>query len=929
MAHLKCSLAVLLMCALCFCDLLAGSIGGTVFEDPNRNGLRDPDEEPIEGLQIVLLGGEGKILRTTFTNASGRYLFAALPDGQYVISMLPQKRLRASLPNRGADPPPIPNFPFGRPRYSNMANLVQNLIDAAIAGHDFRHVALGDSIAFGFNLCGSLFGENGYIEPTTDRLRQATAGGVITDKQAIPGHETADLLIPGLGPDDYLHFNDVFYAIDQAAPLVSISIGGNDLLGAEDGGDPDIVAALLIMRRNLQEILSGLTTGLPASDIELNTIYDNLQGTDPQHNVWTPIVNQVLRELVWGQERRASVGEIYPEYAHEENSRILGQTGLICEASGYDGIHPTNEGYDVHEEKLWQSFAGVTLNGNDRLDLDMGFLRRRRRPVASAYQDITGNTSNPKAALSIDGIGALIPSSNAEFRLQGFIPRVHTPARSSQSLLAGELAQAVLKIRYRTVGAPVDDYYVFEASVDGAFRHPGSTPSTWNTKIPLVGSSGNNGAERLVFPDQPEYRVVAAPLYLGAPTDGAPTLTWEDLKTLSVRVITHAVGAPDPYQVEWDGAWVEAYTMAPRQSMTGDRSWQELALADRHAALRRTMAHDPTKALELIRSFLAAGGPCDSEMIEALGEAGTPEDADLLRSALASADGMTRAHALRSTVRLLGAEAERDCLRAALDRDPAVRLTAARALCQLAAAAQADLFPRLAADVDPIVRCAALKSVRDQAAVSEHQLLQLLADPNDRVRVQAASLLLEQGSPAAVSVLVPALANPATRAAARSVLLGAADAMQRELLEALGLSAAKEQLATILGQCRQPSPELMAALRALLASPQSTLQIAAAEALSRLGDQDSLPSICALGERADLAASIAIDLSCFNDARAYAALLAIATSSSMPATARSVAARGLAASPDPGVIPFLQSARSALDARVRRLAESGLRLARE
>jgi HEAT repeat protein len=905
-------------------SLHAGSIGGLVFEDSNRNGIFDARERPLAGIEIELLGRDGVVSATTFTDSSGHYLFHALADGHYVVSARPFKKLRASFADRTADPPPVPNLPFGRPRYASMPNLIGALLEAAASGADFRHVALGDSIAFGFNLCGSLFGENGYIEPTTERLRRATAGTVITDKQAIPGHETADLLIPGLGPDFYLLFNDVFYAIDQDAQLVSISIGGNDFLAAEDGGDAAIAAALVTARRNLQEILSGLITGLPASEIELNTLYDNLQGKDPLHNVWTPILNQSLRELTFGQERRAWIAEVHPEYAHDESGRVMGQPGLICEADG-DGIHPKNEGYDVHEEKLWQSFGGVTLSGSDRLDVDLGFLKRRRRLVGGAYEDVTGATLRPNEALRIDDVGALIPSTNQEFRIDGFLAHPRAATQSEDSIFARDVAQVVLKIRYRTLGAPVNDYYAFEASIDGSFREPGSTPSTWNTIIPIVGSSGNDGAERLVFPDVPDYRVVGAPVYLGAPIDGAPTLTWDDLETLTVRVVTHAVGAVDSYTIEWDGAWLEVYTAPPAGSRSDNSKERG------HAVLRRLLATDQEQARQEIIASLGRGGALDGEIIEALGEIGDPVDASIVRPVLASPDGQMRAHALRSLVRMVGPASQIECGEAAFDIDPAVRCTAARAISALADRAQADLFERLIADPVASVRSAALTAVARSSFLPDAKLLGLLADPSARVRTEAAAILLRRGVRSALPVLISALADDATSRRAQAVLSDAVDSLQGELMSSLAGSHSvrqQSQLITVLGASTAPSEELLDSLRRSLSSSELELTVAALAALSRLGDRASLPQICALGDRHELAIPVARALGRFIDERAFATLQRIAASPDVSRSARWFVARALASCEDRAVVPYLHSLSAVADVRVRRLVESGLSMAR-
>ncbi len=133
----------------------AGSLGGVVFEDRNRNGIFDAEEPPLAGLRILLMGAEGTALQLAQTGQDGSYLFADLPEGSYVLSVPQNANLRASLPQLTADPAPIPDFPFGRPRYASMPKLVRNLRQATSGQFSFRHVALGDSIGFGFNFGSS------------------------------------------------------------------------------------------------------------------------------------------------------------------------------------------------------------------------------------------------------------------------------------------------------------------------------------------------------------------------------------------------------------------------------------------------------------------------------------------------------------------------------------------------------------------------------------------------------------------------------------------------------------------------------------------------------------------------------------------------------------------------------------------------------
>ena len=63
------------------------SIGGTVFDDANRDGRRQPTEKGLATVTVSLSDASGKLLATTTTDSSGRYLFTGLDLGSYQIAV--------------------------------------------------------------------------------------------------------------------------------------------------------------------------------------------------------------------------------------------------------------------------------------------------------------------------------------------------------------------------------------------------------------------------------------------------------------------------------------------------------------------------------------------------------------------------------------------------------------------------------------------------------------------------------------------------------------------------------------------------------------------------------------------------------------------------------------------------------------------------
>ena len=62
-----------------------GTIAGTVFQDLNRNAVRDAGEPAWEGHQLYLFDAAGAYRATATSDATGRYAFAGLADGDYKV----------------------------------------------------------------------------------------------------------------------------------------------------------------------------------------------------------------------------------------------------------------------------------------------------------------------------------------------------------------------------------------------------------------------------------------------------------------------------------------------------------------------------------------------------------------------------------------------------------------------------------------------------------------------------------------------------------------------------------------------------------------------------------------------------------------------------------------------------------------------------
>ena len=574
----------------------AQSVEGTLFEDRNGNGIHDAGEPVLEGVPVSLYGSPdagGAVDQSILTGAAGDYTFSP-GNGCYLVNIDPGPDYRFSGTRQDLYPEGTTpfGFPVGMPRFGTMENGIANLRAGSM-----RFAALGDSIAYNWSSCNFFGPYFVYSRAVRDRLRcVAPAATVTLDENAVKGEHTDDLLVNDGASDG----NNVFSVIARQPEKITISIIGNDLLNVDPAGAPTqteinrAVEEVLDSRQNLQETLSAMLTEVPGTDIALNTLYDNLTwncyngtATSAFHRTWVPIMDQMLRDLAWGQIRPVAVSEIAAEFAVEDldgNPPVscTGYDGMICRGGiPTDNIHPTNNGYQILREKVWEAAGGVNLGSRDAVGraamtgVDYGLLRRVRRILPTSFQILNGGQSvNPEAAWDDQdgGLPATITlgAGQEEFRLDGF-PDYYDEI---------EIVRAVAGVRYRTSGTVNDDFYRMEASLGGTFRPPPGhsyTPFDWDYYTPIVGGGGPNapasnadyaGARVLVVPDVPTMREASAMVTVNPVQDpGAvryrwPAVTHEDLSTTAIRVVAAPVAGTtgnDNYQVELDAAWLDLY----------------------------------------------------------------------------------------------------------------------------------------------------------------------------------------------------------------------------------------------------------------------------------------------------------------------------------------------------------------------------------
>jgi len=198
-----------------------------------------------------------------------------------------------------------------------------------------RYLAIGDSLAAGF---GAIPATQGYAY----LLYQGGAFDKLTNTIF------ANAAVPGATSAHVLAFQ-VPQAVNIFRPhVVTISVGGNDLLAILGGADP--VATLTNFQANLAQILGGLRAGLPQARIIIGNQYDI-----PEITAFIPGATQIIDSF---NAIIAAVAQATGVRVADVFGAFQGRTGLLLVerhgASAFE-VHPTNAGYRV----MAQAFAAA------------------------------------------------------------------------------------------------------------------------------------------------------------------------------------------------------------------------------------------------------------------------------------------------------------------------------------------------------------------------------------------------------------------------------------------------------------------------------------------------------------------------------------------------------------------------------------------
>jgi lysophospholipase L1-like esterase len=205
------------------------------------------------------------------------------------------------------------------------------------------YVSLGDSLAVGVGASDPR--ERGYAPLYGDRLEDQTGRRVALTNLGVAG-ETSESFTAG--PDSQLVRAGETLRGNPGA-VVTLSLGGNDLLRVADATDAEREAAIVTYGQNLYRVLRTLNSASePAPRVTVLALYNPAPGSFTDE--WTGRLNAEIRAVA--ERNGASVADA--------DRTFRGNEAEYAHHARYPwDVHPTDEGY----EALARSFAEATPEG--------------------------------------------------------------------------------------------------------------------------------------------------------------------------------------------------------------------------------------------------------------------------------------------------------------------------------------------------------------------------------------------------------------------------------------------------------------------------------------------------------------------------------------------------------------------------------------
>jgi lysophospholipase L1-like esterase len=221
--------------------------------------------------------------------------------------------------------------------------LVSSLAHAEIPwtfSNNTRYLAMGDSLAAGE---GAIPVTQGYAYLLYQGGTFDTITNTIFADAAVPG-TTSDVVLADQVPQAA-----IFFKVPPGAPefkqVVTISVGGNDLLQILGGADPETV--LKAFRANLTSILVTLRAGLPNALIIIGNQYDIPEITGGPSGAAFQVIlhfNEIITSVAQDPQTKVNVrvADVFDAFQGRNGLLLIERHG-----AGASEVHPTNAGYRV------------------------------------------------------------------------------------------------------------------------------------------------------------------------------------------------------------------------------------------------------------------------------------------------------------------------------------------------------------------------------------------------------------------------------------------------------------------------------------------------------------------------------------------------------------------------------------------------------
>lgn len=223
-----------------------------------------------------------------------------------------------------------------------------------------KYIAIGDSLSYG--LGASEGGQTGFVALVHDALQGSerfAASGIDLINLSVPGATSPDLM--QTGGQLQLALNEI--SRSASTPVVTVSIGGNDLLDLADADSPcltdvqtepclaELGQTLSRLQTNLGQVLNSLREASPGADIVVVDLYNPFSGTGDLRELLADAgvqrINGVIAAAASDPELRVGLASVFQYFQGRGRQWIAS-----------DGIHPNDDGHAVIAEIVLAALDG-------------------------------------------------------------------------------------------------------------------------------------------------------------------------------------------------------------------------------------------------------------------------------------------------------------------------------------------------------------------------------------------------------------------------------------------------------------------------------------------------------------------------------------------------------------------------------------------